>query len=231
MAGTSDITAFTTTLAQMQTVLSNVLEQCQALSRQIEIISNQGASTAGNVATLASTLSDIEDAVAENASAIDGIPTTDQTTSLSTIVSTQQQISTQLSNIENAILSISSSSGFQEIATQLTAILEAIGIPPEGQDIWSRLSTITTVTTSSTTSKIRVYGAIASAAACDVIIDVYDCISDSKVVSTTVEAGDTSFDFYVVAGKYTVEFKGSGISTKSVTIEVPSGVTSFDMTS
>lgn len=232
MAGITitDPQALSVAMARIQNTLASLLDQCHALSREVELIYNQEMSNASNIAVVSDRLITVENVVNGTATTVDGIPVTEYTPTLEGIVETQQQIITQLSNIENAILAIPNSSVFQTMLEQLDAIHAAIGYPPPGQDLWSRMTTITTVTTGQETLKVRVYGSIVGSLDCPVFVNVYDCLSNSRITHTEVDRTTNTFQFYVVPGRYVVELVGDTIATKSITVDVPTNVTEYNMT-
>ena len=231
MAGISvDTQALTVAMARLQTTIASLLDSCATVQRDLEMVYNQEMSNASNIAVVSDRLIDVEAIVNDTSTTVDGIPTEVYTPSMAGIIATQNQIITQLANIENAILAIPNADIFQTMVTQLDSIAASIGYPPPGNDVWSRLSTITTVTTGEETVKVRVYGSITGSYDCPIFCNVYDCLSNSRIVNTTVDKTTGAFQVYVVPGRFVFEFSGTDISTKSLTLDVPTGVTEYNAT-
>jgi len=229
MAGnTVDPSAIAIALSRMQTTMSNLLDECTALGREVELVYNQEMSNAANLVAIDGKVTNVETIVTGTQASVDSIPTTDYTTSIENIAATQQQIITQLNNIENAILAIPDSDVFKSMSDQLESIHAAVGYPPPGQDIWSRITTITNTTVGSETPKVRVYGSINGDLTCPVNVNVYDCLSNDIAANTQVDTATNTFQFYVIPGRFVVEFSGSTINTTSITVDVPN-VTSYEI--
>ena len=232
MAGITitDPQALSVAIARMQNSMTSVLDQMNSMDRELELIYNQEMSNASNMADVSTRVSHVEATVNATSETVDGLPATEYSPTLASIIATQNQIITQLANIENAILSIPQAQVFQDMTAKLDSIQATVGYPPPGQDIWSRMVTITTVTTGDVTTKVRVYGSINGVLDCPVFANVYDCLSNARVTHTEVDRTTNTFQFYVVPGRYVVELVGDTIETKSITIDVPVNQTEFNCT-
>jgi hypothetical protein len=110
-------------------------------------------------------------------------------------------------------------------------LISAVGDPPPGTSIWGLLSSITSTTVGESTAKCRVYGVVTGALTCTVYVKVYNCESNAMVTNTEVDLTTGAFEFYVLPGaRFVVELSGSNISTKSLTLDIPAGVSSYNMT-
>jgi hypothetical protein len=232
MAGITitDPQALSVAMARIQNTVASLLDACHSLSRQVELIYNAEMSNAANIAAVSERLDDVEAIVTDTQTTVDGIPVTEYTPTLEGIIATQEQIITQLNNIENAIAAIPDAQRFQNMTEQLDSIHAAIGYPPPGQDIWSRITTIINVTTGQETTKVRCYGSVVGLPACDVYVNVYDCLSNNRVANTVVDKTTGTFQVYLIPGRYVIELVGSEISTKSLTVDVPTNVTEYNLT-
>ena len=228
MDNTYDVMAQIATLSKQ---LSDMRTQVGEINRLVGLLFNSISSLAATTTTVSSQVTEVS-AVTSNMSAIvTTLPMADYTTALSVISQDLGIINTNLLNIENAIVALPHDAVFDAMTQSLVDIKAILGTPPLGQNIWSRLSTITTVTTAAATAQTRVYGVLTGDLVCPININVYECLSNNVVASSTVNLADGSFEFYVnPAARYVVEFAGSAVKTVDVTIDVPSEVKSFNMT-
>ena len=210
--------------------ISDVRTKFDTFDRDIELLFNTIQSTAADTATVTEKVNDLSDVIDIIRSGVSAIPLELYDSQLSDLATTLSLIDTRLQNIETGILTIPHDSVFEDMTTKLDTIIGTLGTPPLGQNLWSRLITITTVTTGDVTEKVRVYGTLAGEVTCPIAITVYDCLSNAVVAEAIMDPTTYIFEFYVVPGRYVVEIAGESIKTVSVTVDVPSGVDSYNMT-
>jgi len=219
-------------LAQIATLsrqLSDMRTQVNETNRMVGLLFNSISSLSETTATVSNQVEDVSTLTTDMNAIVVTLPTTDYTTALAAIAQTLAIMNTNLMNIEAAVLALPHDAVFDAMTQSLADIKIILGTPPLGQDIWSRLSTITTVTTSDETSKVRVYGRLTGELVCPITVKVYDCMSNNVVTTSTVNLLDGTFQFYVIPGRYVVEFTGSAVKPVDVTVDVPD-ITEYNMT-
>ncbi len=221
-----DISAQVATLTRQ---LSDMRTQVNETNRLVSLLFNSISSLSETTAIVSNQVEEVATTTTDMNAIVVTLPTTSYTATLAAISQTLGTINTNLMNIEAAVLALPHDAVFDAMTQSLEDIKIILGAPPLGQNIWSRLSTITTVTTADETAKVRVYGRLTGELVCPITVTVFDCMTSNTVTSTSVNLTDGTFQFYVIPGRYVVEFTGSAVKTVNVTIDVPE-VTEFNMT-